>query len=89
MQYLVKRNGIHHFRIAIPLYLKPYFGKKTEYTNSTRTKHFTLAMNHARIYSRIFNMIKKAAKMNLGSKFIEHLVFTLLEAKEIKKCQRA
>ncbi|WP_368492059.1 DUF6538 domain-containing protein [Campylobacter showae] len=84
MQYLVKRNGIYHFRIAIPLYLKPYFGNKTEYTNSTRTKHFTLAMNHAKIYSRIFNMIKKAAKMNLDSEFIEHLVFTLLKAKETK-----
>ena len=84
MQYLVKRNGIYHFRIAIPLYLKPYFGNKTEYTNSIRTKRFTLAMNHAKIYSRIFSMIKKAAKMNLSSEFIEHLVFTLLEAKETK-----
>ena len=84
MRYLVKRNGIYHFRIAIPLYLKPYFGNKTEYTNSTRTKRFTLAMNHAKIYSRIFSMIKKAAKMNLGSEFIENLVFTLLEAKETK-----
>lgn len=84
MQYLVKRNGIYHFRIAIPLYLKPYFGNKTEYTNSTRTKRYDLAKNHAKIYSRIFNMIKKAAKMNLGSEFIEHLVFALLEAKEIK-----
>ena len=84
MQYLVKRNGIYHFRIAIPLYLKPYFGNKTEYTNSIRTKRFTLAMNHAKIYSRIFSMIKKAAKMNLGSEFIENLVFTLLEAKETK-----
>ena len=84
MQYLVKRNGIYHFRIAIPLYLKPYFGNKTEYTNSTRTKRYDLAKNHAKIYSRIFSMIKKAAKMNLGSEFIEHLVFTLLEAKETK-----
>ena len=84
MQYLVKRNGIYHFRIAIPLYLKPYFGNKTEYTNSTRTKRYDLAKNHAKIYSRIFSMIKKAAKMNLGSEFIEHLVFTLLEAKEAK-----
>ena len=84
MRYLVKRNGIYHFRIAIPLYLKPYFGNKTEYTNSIRTKRFTLAMNHAKIYSRIFSMIKKAAKMNLGSEFIENLVFTLLEAKETK-----
>ena len=84
MQYLVKRNGIYHFRIAIPLYLKPYFGNKTEYTNSTRTKRYDLAKNHAKIYSRIFNMIKKAAKMNLGSEFIDHLVFTLLEAKEAK-----
>ena len=84
MRYLVKRNGIYHFRIAIPLYLKPYFGNKTEYTNSIRTKRFTLAMNHAKIYSRIFSMIKKAAKMNLGSEFIENLVFTLLEAKEAK-----
>ena len=84
MRYLVKRNGIYHFRIAIPLYLKPYFDNKTEYTNSIRTKRFTLAMNHAKIYSRIFSMIKKAAKMNLGSEFIENLVFTLLEAKEAK-----
>jgi len=84
MQYLVKRNGIYHFRIAIPLYLKPYFGNKTEYTNSTRTKRYDLAKNHAKIYSRIFSMIKKAAKMNLSSDFIEHLVFTLLEAKEAK-----
>jgi site-specific recombinase, phage integrase family len=84
MQYLVKRNGIYHFRIAIPLYLKPYFGNKTEYTNSTRTKRYDLAKNHAKIYSRIFSMIKKAAKMNLGSEFIENLVFTLLEAKEAK-----
>ena len=84
MRYLVKRNGIYHFRIAIPLYLKPYFGNKTEYTNSIRTKRFTLAMNHAKIYFRIFSMIKKAAKMNLGSEFIENLVFTLLEAKETK-----
>lgn len=89
MQYLVKRNGIYHFRIAIPLYLKPYFGNKTEYTNSTRTKRYDLAKNDAKIYSRIFNMIKKAAKMNLGSEFIEHLVFTLLEAKEIKKVSKS
>ena len=67
------RNGIYHFRIAIPLYLKPYFGNKTEYTNSTRTKRYDLAKNHAKIYSRIFSMIKKAAKMNLGSEFIERV----------------
>ena len=27
--------------------------------------------------------------MNLGSEFIEHLVFTLLEAKEIKKVSKS
>jgi len=58
MQYLVKRNGIYYFRVAIPLYLRPYFGNKTEYTTSFLTKRFDTAKNRAKIYSIIFNAIK-------------------------------
>lgn len=84
MQYLVKRNGIYYFRVAIPLYLRPYFGNKTEYTISFLTKRFDTAKNRAKIYSIIFNAIKKAWKMNLSSELIEHLVLMLLKAKEAK-----
>ena len=84
MQYLVKRNGIYYFRVAIPLYLRPYFGNKTEYTTSFLTKRFDTAKNRAKIYSIIFNAIKKAWKMNLSSELIEHLVLMLLKAKEAK-----
>ena len=84
MQYLVKRNGIYYFRVAIPLYLRPYFGNKTEYITSFLTKRFDTAKNRAKIYSIIFNAIKKAWKMNLSSELIEHLVLMLLKAKEAK-----
>lgn len=84
MQYLVKRNGIYYFRVAIPLYLRPYFGNKTEYITSLLTKRFDTAKNRAKIYSIIFNAIKKAWKMNLSSELIEHLVLMLLKAKEAK-----
>jgi len=84
MQYLVKRNGIYYFRIVIPLYLRPYFGYKTEYITSFLTKRFDTAKNRAKIYSIIFNAIKKAWKMNLSSELIEHLVLMLLKAKEAK-----
>lgn len=84
MQYLVKRNGIYYFRVAIPLYLRPYFGNKTEYITSFLTKRFDTAKNRAKIYSIIFNAIKKARKMNLSSELIEHLVLLLLKAKEAK-----
>ncbi|WP_258031239.1 DUF6538 domain-containing protein [Campylobacter concisus] len=84
MQYLVKRNGIYYFRVAIPLYLRPYFGNKTEYITSFLTKRFDTAKNRANIYSIIFNAIKKAWKMNLSSELIEHLVLMLLKAKEAK-----
>ena len=84
MQYLVKRNGIYYFRVAIPLYLRPYFGNKTEYITSFLTKRFYTAKNRAKIYSIIFNAIKKAWKMNLSSELIEHLVLMLLKAKEAK-----
>ncbi|WP_103640072.1 site-specific integrase [Campylobacter concisus] len=84
MQYLVKRNGIYYFRVAIPLYLRPYFGNKTEYITSFLTKCFDTAKNRAKIYSIIFNAIKKAWKMNLSSELIEHLVLMLLKAKEAK-----
>ena len=84
MQYLVKRNGIYYFRVAIPLYLRPYFGNKTEYITSFLTKRFDTAKNRAKIYSIIFNAIKKAWKMNLSIELIEHLVLMLLKAKEAK-----
>ncbi|MBN7287939.1 tyrosine-type recombinase/integrase [Campylobacter curvus] len=84
MQYLVKRNGIYYFRVAIPLYLRSYFGNKTEYITSLLTKRFDTAKNRAKIYSIIFNAIKKAWKMNLSSELIEHLVLMLLKAKEAK-----
>ena len=84
MQYLVKRNGIYYFRVAIPLYLRSYFGNKTEYIISFLTKRFDTAKNRAKIYSIIFNAIKKAWKMNLSSELIEHLVLMLLKAKEAK-----
>ena len=84
MQYLVKRNGIYYFRVAIPLYLRPYFGNKIEYITSFLTKRFDTAKNRAKIYSIIFNAIKKARKMNLSSELIEHLVLLLLKAKEAK-----
>ncbi|WP_107930616.1 tyrosine-type recombinase/integrase [Campylobacter concisus] len=84
MQYLVKRNGIYYFRVAIPLYLRAYFDNKTEYITSFLTKRFDTAKNRAKIYSIIFNAIKKAWKMNLSSELIEHLVLLLLKAKEAK-----
>ena len=84
MQYLVKRNGIYYFRVAIPLYLRPYFSNKTEYITSFLTKRFDTAKNRAKIYSIIFNAIKKAWRMNLSSELIEHLVLMLLKAKEAK-----
>ncbi|WP_107853282.1 DUF6538 domain-containing protein, partial [Campylobacter concisus] len=84
MQYLVKRNGIYYFRVAIPIYLRPYFSNKTEYITSFLTKRFDTAKNRAKIYSIIFNAIKKAWKMNLTSELIEHLVLMLLKAKEAK-----
>ena len=84
MQYLVKRNGIYYFRVAIPLYLRSYFGNKTEYITSFLTKRFDTAKNRVKIYSIIFNAIKKAWKMNLSSELIEHLVLMLLKAKEAK-----
>ena len=60
------------------------FGNKTEYITSFLTKRFDTAKNRAKIYSIIFNAIKKAWKMNLSSELIEHLVLMLLKAKEAK-----
>ena len=68
-KYLIKRNDVYHFRIGIPIDVRPFFGDRVEYHASLKTSNKKEAdLRKLKFLKLIKERIKSIREDNLENK---------------------